>query len=1091
MADRPGSLLRWVAQTNRWGGKPKVARIEPLELFVEPRDDLTTNESIAGAHTFEAEYPSSATIGGSGRTMPRKAPHVRLSSAPPHPATNSLGADSVASRNPAAPIVEAVGFTYRYPPLEPSGEPVTALRDLTFTLTEGEIVGLVGASGSGLTTFCLALAGIVPHETGGLVRGQLRVAGLDTTLVPPEALAPSVGLVFEDPEANLIGLTVADEVALALELRGFSGEELAQRLNWALAQVGLAQERDRSAAHLSGGQKQRLALAVALACQPELLVLDVPTAQLDPAGKQEILQTIVALAQTGISRDLPSSSTEESSSHSGDPTTTPVRRLTILLAERDTDLLLPVANRILGLSQGELLLDTSPELAFADLVTLERLGVAEPQLAELARLLSASGSPTVPFRDLGEAARFLQEQRTGQVDPTQPGEGELANLGTQSRRTARREPATQHHRQTGKDPIERPQPSLEEHPNSPNGEPSSETSAQPLVVFQHVSYRYPDGRAALLDVSFTLSAGEVLAIVGANGAGKTTLARHITGALRPTAGQVRVLGRDTRTVTIGQLAAWVGYVAQNPDQQLTRKTVTDELLFSLRPQQVSNRAPDELSSQPDHSAEEVERRIEALLTRFGLLGHRSHHPALLSRGARQLLALAAAAIRQPKVLVLDEPTSALDQSGRERLAALLAERRAAGFSTVLISHDLRFVAHIADRVLLLCDGHILAEGTPTTILGNITLLAAARLVPLPVTQLSSQLGLPPVLEPADLVRQLVAEKGQHRAGEGEPFHEQAARAVRREGEGAPAPAPPTREKTVSPHTPAPWQSQRVSQESTREPAPSAGWLTRLDPRVKLFLALGGGLPVLLWQSPLPLLLTTLLLHLLLWWGGGFSRARLLTVWRTLAPLLILILLLRPLFDHSGTTPILGQLGPLVLTVPAVLAALAAALRVLALALLALAWIATTSERALVASLIRLGLPTSLGLAVTIGLRFIPLFAQTVEVTAEALQTRGLIIPPRGLARLRALLPVLSAALVATLRQAQQLGWVLSVRGVGSSRWQHPLAPSSPARQQRPRFALLTLQRRDLIIGSIVGILEIALILWTLAGFGRSPLWPWT
>lgn len=126
-------------------------------------------------------------------------------------------------------VVRAEGFTYRYPALVPGEQPQTALDNLTFAIPARQVVGLVGASGSGLTTLCLALAGLVPYETGGTVRGWLVVAGQETTSVPPAELARSVGIVFEDPEANLIGLSVADEVAFALELRGLPPREVAQR----------------------------------------------------------------------------------------------------------------------------------------------------------------------------------------------------------------------------------------------------------------------------------------------------------------------------------------------------------------------------------------------------------------------------------------------------------------------------------------------------------------------------------------------------------------------------------------------------------------------------------------------------------------------------------------------------------------------------------------------------------------------------------------------------------------------------------------------------------------------------------------------
>jgi len=866
--------------------------------------------------------------------------------------------------------IRAERFTYRYPPFHPSGEARTVLEDLDVVVPEGQVVGLVGASGSGLTTFCLALAGIVPHETGGTVRGWLEVAGCETTSVTPSELARRVGIVFEDPEANLIGLSVADEVAFALELAGLPPAEIDQRVQRALALVGLARLADRPAGQLSGGQKQRLALAIALAREPEVLVLDQPTAQLDPRGKVELQQALAALC-----------------SSEGRP-------LTVVLAERDTDFLLPLVERVLGLAEGRLVLDAPAEVAFADRTPLARLGVALPQLAELTQALrTVPDCPTLPlFRRVEEAVAAL---RSCGID------------------------------RAGEDAAQLDRPIV-----AAGAERAGET---PLLRVEHVTFHYGDGPDILRGIDLVLHRGEVVALVGPNGSGKTTLARHVIGALRPSAGRVLVAGEDTRSRTIADLARTVGYVAQNPDHQLVRATARAEIAFVLQ--------------QAGWDARTVAQRTEEMLRRFGLADCADLPLAVLGRGRRQLVAIAAAAARQPALLVLDEPTSALDESGRALLADLLVEHAATGGSVLLVSHDLRFVARCAQRVVLLHDGVVRADGSPAAVLGDAGLLRSCDLEPLPVTAVAHALALPPALEPAELVAALgapaAAAVGQRRAGR-HPHPDP-----------KPAPTAPAGGAAANAGTP---------------PV-----LVRLDPRVKLALAIGAAVPVLLWDSALVLLACTALLHLLLRYGGGFGWRRLGDLWRALAPLLLLVLLLRPLFDRTGE-PLLVVFGPLIVTLPAVLAALAAALRLVVLAMLALVWYATTSERALVQSLVRLGLPASIGLALAIGLRFVPVFAQTFATAAEALQTRGWVIPERGMARLRALLPVLSVALAATFRQAQQLAWALAVRGVG-------------ARGTRLRFGDLQLRRLDwaILVGGLV--LELWLLVLTLLGLGRSPLWP--
>jgi energy-coupling factor transport system permease protein len=212
-------------------------------------------------------------------------------------------------------------------------------------------------------------------------------------------------------------------------------------------------------------------------------------------------------------------------------------------------------------------------------------------------------------------------------------------------------------------------------------------------------------------------------------------------------------------------------------------------------------------------------------------------------------------------------------------------------------------------------------------------------------------------------------------------------------------------------------------------APGASWLHAIDPRVKL-LFVGLAMTLLLLWSNLPLIVIALvLLHLALW-RAGFGGRRLATVWRALAPFLILIFVLWPIFNRAGT-PVLLRAGPLIITGRALLAGLAAALRIAALSFVFVAWLGTTDQRALVRGFVRLGLPFSLGMSLTIGLRFIPTFAGLYQTVSEAQQSRGLVLGGRGLRQARAMIPILVAALVTALRMSEQLGWTLEARAFGA------------------------------------------------------------
>ena len=153
----------------------------------------------------------------------------------------------------------------------------------------------MGPSGSGKSTLARALAGLVPQALPGTWRGSLAVGELDVAATPPARDAARVGLVFQDPEAQLVMPRVEDEVAFGLENRGWPREEMLRRVPEALAEVGLAGFERRSTNALSGGEQQRLALADVLAATPELLVLDEPTANLDPPGMFDVFERLAGL----------------------------------------------------------------------------------------------------------------------------------------------------------------------------------------------------------------------------------------------------------------------------------------------------------------------------------------------------------------------------------------------------------------------------------------------------------------------------------------------------------------------------------------------------------------------------------------------------------------------------------------------------------------------------------------------------------------------------------------------------------------------------------------------------------------------------
>ncbi len=235
--------------------------------------------------------------------------------------------------------------------------------------------------------------------------------------------------------------------------------------------------------------------------------------------------------------------------------------------------------------------------------------------------------------------------------------------------------------------------------------PSLKTSASPAAAsalrVHDLHYAYADGYAALHGVSLDIPQGQFVAVVGPNGAGKSTLLRHFNGLLRPTRGKVYVNGQDTARRTTGELAREVGFLFQRPEQQLFAATVREEVRFGLRRLHLPA----------------VEERTEWALARFGLTDHADKPPAILSYGVQRAVTLAALAALDTPILALDEPTVGLDGYERAQLLTWLAERRAAGVTLVIVTHEMELAA-CADRVVVLADGRPVADGTPEMALSH-------------------------------------------------------------------------------------------------------------------------------------------------------------------------------------------------------------------------------------------------------------------------------------------------------------------------------------------------------------------------------------
>lgn len=258
------------------------------------------------------------------------------------------------------------------------------------------------------------------------------------------------------------------------------------------------------------------------------------------------------------------------------------------------------------------------------------------------------------------------------------------------------------------------------------------------ITIADLTFTYPSGVQALGGVTLTLVSGEAVAIVGENGAGKTTLVKQFNGLLRPTSGAVMVGEWDTRKVTVAKLASRVGYVFQNPDDQLFERSVIKEASFGPR--------------NLGRSEEDSKRAAEAALEMVGLQAERDAHPYDLHLSQRKLLALAAVLAMHTPIVVLDEPTTGQDARGLARIGAIIQALKAGRRTVITITHDIDFAAEHFERVIVMARGQVLAEGPASDVLSRTDVLRAAEVEPPQLARLAQALGLPGTpLAPADLI----------------------------------------------------------------------------------------------------------------------------------------------------------------------------------------------------------------------------------------------------------------------------------------------------------------------------------------------------
>ena len=576
-------------------------------------------------------------------------------------------------------VITVENLKYRYPHTKE-----LALDGLNFSVEKGEFIGIIGENGAGKSTLSQAVMGLVPQFYKGAYGGTVMVDGIEAGKTPVAQLCGHVGLVFQNPFNQLSGAkdNVYEEVAFGMQNLGVPAEEMKNRVEEALKLLDIWQYRDRNPFDLSGGQMQRVAIASVLVMRPDVMILDEPTSQLDPEGSDEVFRAVEKLTASGI---------------------------TILMIEQKIEKMAAYCDRILLLHKGKQIAFDTPQKVFS-MPDLNDYGIQAPAFT---RICKAEGvtlpDGTYPVT-VEEAAGVLKEKRTGV-------QAHAAGTGSASMQDAL----------TGGGDAQPQNVTAGEMSGQAQPGESTDSSASSVEQFriENLDFSYLADVPVLKNLNMKLDQRPT-AIIGQNGAGKTTLVKLLKGLLKPVSGSIYFRGDDISGKTVAMLAGNVGYVFQNPDDQIFKYNVMDEILFG----------PLNIGMDPERAKKEAARALE--LT--GLTGKEKENPYDLELYERKMTAIASVLAMDTDVLILDEPTIAQDWKGRQIIGGIIRSLSERGKLVIAILHDMDFVAENFERVIVMAHGQVLADGTAREVFVQEEALKKARLQKPYVMQLCEALG---------------------------------------------------------------------------------------------------------------------------------------------------------------------------------------------------------------------------------------------------------------------------------------------------------------------------------------------------------------
>ncbi len=562
-------------------------------------------------------------------------------------------------------MIECRGVSFSY------DGAVSALDGVDLNIEDGEFFCILGGNGSGKSTFAKHLNALLQPDAG-----TVRINGMDAS--DPELvydIRSTAGMVFQNPDDQLVATLVEDDVAFGPENLGVPSAQIAQRVREALKGVGLVGFERHETHALSGGQKQRVALAGVLAMEPRVLILDEASSMLDPRGRKGLMKACHVLHERGMTIVMITHFMEEAAE----------------------------ADRVAVFRAGRVAMLGTPEEILTRADGLVELNLDMPASCCLGMALRAKGVPVhAQVREADMVAEIAQvyADRSGEDAAGRPSASDsrvLDNVSSATDGTAVSEPVIEISHLSHSYSLS----ARERRRWHKRSVTAGKSSKQALWGND------PSSPWALRDVSLTVRRGEFLGLAGHTGSGKSTLVQHLNGLIRPQEGFVRALGLDlSNKKDAAAVKAKVGVVFQYPERQLFAETVTQDVAFG----------PHNLGLPQD----EVDRRVESSLSRVGLdlstVGDKS--PFELSGGQQRRVAFAGVLAMEPEVLVLDEPMAGLDPAARRDFLGLIDRLHREGLTVVMVSHSMDDLANCCDRIVVMNEGAVFAEGTPVQVFAH-------------------------------------------------------------------------------------------------------------------------------------------------------------------------------------------------------------------------------------------------------------------------------------------------------------------------------------------------------------------------------------